>query len=286
MRQTVGALQRNLLAMQSDLFVFSDAPKIAAAMPAVQQVRDYARSITGFASVNIIERTENLGLAQSIVDGVTQLCERFGRVIVLEDDLVTSPHFLAYMNAGLDAYENCDDVVSIHGYGYPTGHTLPETFFLRGADCWGWATWARGWRVFNGDARRLLAELDHGGGRQAFNFEGSSDYTGMLQNHIDGKISSWAVCWYASAFLADKLTLYPGISLVRNIGNDGSGTHSDSTDVFDGTLAQAMPRIGNIPIQESLEGRAAFRAYFLASRPSFVRRCMRRLARIWQGRGR
>lgn len=283
MRRTVAALQRNALAAQSELFIFSDAPRSAAAKAAVQEVRDYARNISGFSSVSIVERGQNLGLANSIIDGVGQLCERFGRVIVLEDDLVTSPHFLSFMNTALDAYEECEAVVSVHGYVYPTGHRLPETFFLRGADCWGWATWSRGWSLFRNDAPRLLEELRCDGSYEAFDFEGTSDYTGMLRNQILGTINSWAICWYASAFLAGKLTLYPGVSLVRNIGNDGSGTHSETTNAFNGELAQSMPRVGGIPIQESVEGRAAFRAYFRASRPSLVGRCVRRLVRIWKG---
>ena len=143
-KQTVEALRKNEHAMNTDLFIFSDAPKNNISAPAVEEVRKYIRGIGGFRSVSIVERDENFGLSKSIVDGVTSLCNEFGRVIVLEDDLVTSPYFLNYMNEGLNIYRHEEDVISIHGYVYPLVENLPETFFFRGTDCWGWATGKEG----------------------------------------------------------------------------------------------------------------------------------------------
>ena len=130
---------------------------------------------------------------------------RCDKVIVLEDDLVTSPHFLQYMNDGLGIYERDDRVISIHGYSYPVHGKLPETFFLRGADCLGWATWKRGWDLFEDDGQRLLNELERRNLTRSFDFDGSYPYTQMLRDQIAGSNSSWAVRWYASAFLRDKL---------------------------------------------------------------------------------
>ncbi len=172
-QQTVEALQKNDLAEDSDLFIFSDAPKKKEAVAAVQEVREYIKTVGGFKSVSIIERDINFGLANSIIDGVTRMCNEYGRVIVLEDDLVTSPYFLCYMNDALDLYEHEESVISIHGYIYPVAEKLPETFFLRGADCWGWATWKRGWELFEQDGRRLLEELCRQKLTDRFDFDNS-----------------------------------------------------------------------------------------------------------------
>ena len=112
-RQTIAALRENLLAADSDLVVFSDAPRSEVDMSAVAEVRQLLASLDGFKSITVIERTQNLGLANSIIDGVNMLCSKYGRVIVVEDDLVTSPYFLTYMNDGLRCYENDDDVVIV-----------------------------------------------------------------------------------------------------------------------------------------------------------------------------
>ena len=144
----------------------------------------------------------------------------------MEDDLVTSPHFLQYMNESLDLYQQEERVISIHAYMYPVKEELPETFFLRGADCWGWATWKRSWQLFESDGAKLLEQLNSQNLTREFNFNGSYPYVRMLKDQIKRRNNSWAIRWYASAFLANRLTLYPGASLVQNIGHDGSGVHS------------------------------------------------------------
>ena len=153
-------LANNREASMSKLFVFSDAAKSAAAEKMVAAVRSVAHSITGFQSVDVVEQPVNLGVAKSIIQGVNTLTTKYGQVIVLEDDLLPSPHFLRYMNHALKFYEDDDRVISVHGYTYPVKEILPETFFIRGADCWGWGTWKRGWDLFEPDARKLLRELE------------------------------------------------------------------------------------------------------------------------------
>jgi len=257
-RRTVDALRANERAAQSDLFVFCDGARDAKDAPAVASVREFVRGITGFRSCTVIESEKNRGLAASIISGVTEVLRRHPRVIVMEDDLVTSPFFLRYMNEALDYYETDDRVASIHGYVYPTLLPLPETFFLRGADCWGWATWRRGWALFNPNGTELLAGLRTLGLTREFDFDGAFQYTSMLQDQISGANNSWAIRWYASAFLANKVTLYPGRSLVINIGTDASGTHCGSTDTFDVTSSTSPLHIGGVPVADSPEGRAAF----------------------------
>lgn len=272
--EAIVSLQKNSLAKESDLFVFSDGAKSPEVVIKVKAVREFVKNISGFRSLTIIEREPNLGLAKSIIDGVTRLSNEYGKVIVLEDDLVTSPYFLTYMNDALDNYENDERVISIHGYIYPVAENLPETFFLRGADCWGWATWKRGWDQFEPDGKRLLESLKKSRLENEFNFGGSYDYLGMLDSQVKGKIDSWAIRWYASAFLANKLTLYPGKSLVLNIGNDDSGTHCGTTEIFSGDIIDRPVVVGGISIRESLEGRAAVTKYFSENKNSILQRAI------------
>lgn len=268
-RQTVEALQKNEFAHDSDLFVFSDGAKSESAQQAVAEVRKYIHQIDRFKSVTIIEREKNLGLANSIISGVTQLCSEYGRVIVIEDDLVTSPFFLKFMNEGLQRYELEKQVISIHGYVYPVRTQLPETFFLKGADCWGWATWQRGWQLFEADGQKLLDELKQKNLDRTFDFDGTYGYTKMLQGQILGENNSWAVRWYASAFLRNKLTLYPGRSLVHNIGNDGGGTHCGVSNTFDTQVANRPILVANIPIEESIFVRQEIISFFRKKQPSW-----------------
>jgi len=264
-KRTIEALKKNELAAISDLFVFSDGPKDNnLSRSQVAEVRQYLKTISGFKSVKIIERLENQGLAKSIIAGVTEIVNIFGRVIVLEDDMITSQYFLQYMNEALDFYNNDDRVISIHAYIYPIKEKLPETFFLRGADCWGWATWKRGWDLFESDGQKLLDELKSKKLIKEFNFSGSYPYVQMLQDQIAGRNNSWAIRWYASAFLKNKLTLYPGKSLINNIGFDGSGTHCSGISKVGGEIAvdNIQIKIGQIEVRENPEARWAVINYF------------------------
>lgn len=254
-RRTVQALAKNELASQSHLHVFSDGPRTPADAPKVDAVASYLQGISGFKSLEVVQRPRNLGLANSIISGVTEICGKYGRVIVLEDDMLTSPYFLQFMNDALDAYEADPEVISVHAYLYPTQKPMPETFFIKGANCWGWATWSRGWELFNPDGRELLEELEARSLTGEFDFDGGYPYTAMLRQQIAGANDSWAVRWYASAFLRNKLTLYPGRSLVYNIGNDGSGYHCVPTEAFDVKLASRPINCARIPLAENAEDR-------------------------------
>lgn len=269
-KQTINALLQNKLSSKTEVFIYSDAAKNDNALANVKSVREYIKTIIGFKEVTIIEREKNWGLANSIIDGVSNVVEKYGKVIVLEDDLVTSPNFLSYMNNALDLYTNDDRVISIHGYVYPTEQKLLETFFLRGADCWGWATWKRGWDLFNCNGKYLLDELRHRKLMRDFDFNNTYSYSKMLKSQVEGKNDSWAIRWYASAFLANKLTLYPGNSLVHNIGNDNSGTHCGISNSFDTDLSDLVVNVNNIPVEPSLEGRLAFESFFKVTRKGIL----------------
>jgi len=230
-QQVVTALQNNILSKDSELHIYSDAPASDMATVKVKELRTYLPLIKGFKKVHIYEREVNMGVDENIISGVTEIINRYGKAIVLEDDILTSPWFLKYMNDALDHYQENDQVVSIHGYTYPI-KGLKEVFFLKGADCWGWATWKRAWNLFEPDGKKLLDELSDSGLGQEFDFEGTYPYVKALQDQASGKTTCWDIRWYASAFLLNKLTLYPGTSLVDNIGHDGSGVHCGENDNY------------------------------------------------------
>lgn len=275
-RRTVESLKKNRLASGTDLVIFSDSFKDDTQAQSVRRVRTYLREIDGFKSVTIVERDVNFGLARSIVEGVTAIVNAHGRVIVLEDDMVTAPYFLTYMNEALDKYQDDVRVASIHGYVYPVAIDLPEAFFLQGADCWGWATWQRGWALFNPDGQYLLDELTRRKLIPAFDFNGAYPFSRMLKKQIKGKNDSWAIRWHASAFLAGKLTLYPGRSLVHNIGNDDTGTHSRETSRLDSVLSETAIDLNHIAVEVSQVGQRAFENFFRKSQ-SIRQRLLRRL---------
>lgn len=268
-RKTVEALLRNPEASESELFIFSDGSKSRGENKTVEDVRNYIKTITGFKAIHIIPSPDNLGLSKSIVSGISRVLETHDRIIVLEDDLVTSPHFLAYMNEGLDIYEKEEGVISIHGYVYPVKNKLPDTFFLKGADCWGWATWKRGWQLFENDGKYLLQQLIDKGLQREFDFNNRFPFTEMLRKQVSGKNDSWAIKWYASAFLQDRLTLYPGSSLVHNIGNDRSGTHRELGKYYDTKLSKERLNVNRIAIEPSNYAFQQFSEYFNARNSLF-----------------
>jgi len=275
LKGAIESLLANPEAPATHLHVYCDGPKRPEHREAVDAVRRYVETIRGFASIRPVFREQNLGLAKSVIAGVSEVVQAHGRVIVVEDDLLLSPHFLQYMNQGLDCYAHDEIVASIHGYRYPTAARLPETFFIRGADCWGWATWSRAWAHFEPDGRKLLDELHVRGLSDRFDFEGSFPYTGMLQDQVAGRNDSWAVRWYASCFLKGMLTLYPGQSLVENTGNDASGTHCVATDAFSQRLAPAPPRVARTALAGSAVARREFVRFFRRQRPSVAARAGR-----------
>lgn len=275
------ALRANALAHASTLYLFCDGPRGPQDQVEVEEVRRVARAANGFAKVEVRCSDVNRGLAQSIISGVTEVVGLHGRVIVLEDDLVTSPFFLTYMNEALSMYEDAGTVASIHGYLYPISVQLPETFFLRGADCWGWATWARAWSQFEEDGAKLLRRLDESGQGLDFDLGGAYPYRRMLEDQIAGRNDSWAIRWHASVFLEGGLTLYPGRSLVLNIGLDSTGTHSRMTDAFGRAVTHAPIRVRAIPLEPSEAALKAFASFFRSGEGGRIRHLLRKMLGHW-----
>src|SRR6185312_4980275 len=202
------------------------------------QVRQLLKSVDGFKAVKVIERKDNLGLSGSIISGVTQLVNEYGKVIVFEDDLLSSPYTLQYFNEALTRYENEEKVMHIGAYMYNLANkSLPQTFCFRAATSWGWATWARAWKHFNPDADQLISRFDSKM-ISRFSIEGTMNFWKQLQQFKAGKNDSWAIRWYASIFLKDGLTLNPSASFIHNIGNDGSGVHSNKENMYAVKIAE------------------------------------------------
>lgn len=268
-RQTVEALSKNELAAGSELFVYSDGPRSDADRASVRSVREYLQTITGFNTVTVVERETNLGCARSVISGISEIVTRFGQIIVVEDDIVTSPYFLRFMNEALELYRDEERVACIHGYLYPVAVQLPETFFIRGADIWGWATWKRAWDLYEFNGQKLLNELRSRKMTRAFN-----PYIRILEQQIDGKIDTWDIQWCASAFLGNKLTLYPGRSLVQNIGYDGSGTHCRTNDLHSVELGDAPVVLSRIAIEENPVAKKAIEAFHKTANPGMLRKLL------------
>jgi hypothetical protein len=263
--RTLKFLSQNELAAESRLFVFSDGAKSQEEIQNVTEVRELLKNITGFKSVEVIERKENMGLANSIIAGVGRLVKDYKQVIVFEDDLITSPHTLTYFNEALNKYRDTAKVMHIGAYMYNLKDVkLPETFFYRAATSWGWATWDRAWQHFEPNIDTLMAQFD-AKKKKAFSIEHHMNFWKQMEDFKKGKNNSWAIRWYASIFLKGGLTLNPAQSMVNNIGHDGSGVHSGINDIYN-VIINPQP-VTEFPV-ELKENEQAYQAIksFLANR--------------------
>lgn len=231
--RTVEALKNNELADLSDLIIYSDAPKSSLTEDSVKQVREYIKTIDGFRSVKVIERDVNWGLARSIIDGVTAVINQYGKVIVLEDDILTSPLFLRFMNKALVSFKTDNRIWHISGWNYPISPDgLGDVFFWRVMNCWGWATWSDRWEKFEKNPQKLINEQWPDERKKRFNLDGAEDFWNQVVANSESKISTWAIFWYVSIFKNNGLCLNPSITFVNNIGLDGTGEHCGDMDSY------------------------------------------------------
>jgi hypothetical protein len=227
LKQTISALQKNYLATESDIYIFSDAAKGKQDFETVTAVRNYLKSVSGFKSITIYEAPVNKGLAKSIIEGITQILENHETVIVLEDDLILTANFLTFMNKGLDFYQTDDRIFSISGYGFkinpPKGYNLDVYLYGRSSS-WGWATWRNRWETVDWEVRDWNNFSKNRIAKKAFNKNGS-DMFSMLKSCMEGKNSSWAIRFCYNQFKQGKYTIYPFLSKVDNIGFDNDATN-------------------------------------------------------------
>ncbi|MFC1773127.1 glycosyltransferase [Pseudomonadota bacterium] len=225
LRRVITSLKQCAEFNETPILVFADGAKDKGEEGNVGRAREVAHECLGAGAV-YDERDHNLGLAQSIIRGVDKVCSQYGRVIVIEDDLIVSPEFLRYMNASLDYYEEWEEVFQVSGYMFPI--SLPQTnrcFLLPLTTSWGWATWARAWSKYDRKMQGWEVLKSDAVSRRKFNVDGAFDFYSMLTKQAEGKIDSWAIRWYWSVFRNQGLVVYPPVSMIENAGFDGSGTH-------------------------------------------------------------
>ena len=227
-RQTIEALQKNFLAAKSNLIIFSDGSKNEASVSKVKLVREYLDSVTGFKTISIIKSDKNKGLANSIISGVSQIIETYGKVIVLEDDLITSPNFLNFVNQALEFYNDHERIFSISGYtmDLPSLENKINDYYLGyRASCWGWGTWKNRWETIDWEVKGYN-KFKINPFQQVKFMRGGSDMPGMLKNQMKGRIDSWAIRWGYNQFQNDMLTVFPTKSKLLYIGFGEDATHT------------------------------------------------------------
>lgn len=270
--KTIEALAKNELAINSDLFIFSDGPRNNNDVKKVDEVRSILKNIGGFKKTEILERTDNLGLAANIIEGVTGIIKIYGRIIVLEDDIVTSPYFLSYMNEALDTYMNKEKVMHISGYMFPIDITgLSETFFLQIASCWGWATWDRAWKNFKKEPDNIIDTFSNRKIKR-FNMDNSYNFWSQIERNETGLINTWAVFWYATIFEFDGLCLHPAVSMVNNIGHDDTGENCKTNKLFTTILSEDKISYFEKDIYLNANAQIKMKNFFFASKPPIYKR--------------
>ncbi len=282
-RKVLSALEKAKLANESDLFIFSDGAKAVNCIEHVNHVRTIIREPWSFKSITIIERNTNMGLAANIIEGVSEVIKKYGRAIVLEDDLEISEYGLQYFNDALKTYQFNDKVMEISGYMYPVEHPekLEESFFFRVANSWGWATWHRAWQHFEQDINVLTKDFTPEDIKR-FSIDHSENFWRQVQQYKDGKINSWAIRWYLSVFKRNGLVLYPRESMIQNIGTDGSGTHSDEDNVYKVELAEHPVKYFPTEIVENEAAYEAIRYFYKHRKGSLINRVIRYIKKVWK----
>jgi hypothetical protein len=257
-KQTLLSLASNELAAFSDLYIYCDGPKPDASdqlQIAISSVRKVIREQQWCKNVTIIESISNKGLANSIIEGVTDIVRKYGTVIVVEDDVLLSKYFLQFMNEALSKYKTDENVLSIGSWNYfCPSNKITDNFFLRYPDSIAWATFDRAWELFEPDANRLLINLKKEDKLFKLNADCDMNYfEKMLENQIHGSIDSWAIRWTASAILHKKLTFYPQFSLSKHIGFGEAATHEKNDDDYnkDLMIAEFPIKLTNITVTEN-----------------------------------
>lgn len=232
LQECLKALEKNILVGETDLIIFCDGKKGTEDEEDVNNVKEYLldyKRHCKFKGIRVEVRKKNIGLANSIISGVTEVINMYGKVIVVEDDLITTPDFLEYMNDALNFYENSKEYGSISAFTYPIKGLLrykKDIYVTRKGECWGWGTWKDRWNAVDWDIKDYEQYLIDKKLRKKFeSLQCGIDK--MLQKQMNGEIDSWAVRWCYNLFKMNMLTVYPSISKVKNMGFDGTGTHCE-----------------------------------------------------------
>jgi hypothetical protein len=225
-KQMLEALQKNYLAPESELFIFSDGPKNEKDKIVINEVRQYIQSVKGFKSVEVLNSTVNKGLASSIIHGVSFILKRYEKVIVMEDDLIASQNFLNFMNQALDFYQNDQRIQSINGYSMKLKNKNHEVYFLMRTESWGWATWRNRWdpAIFDKNYLKEIIQTKPSILKE-FKKKCGADIPKMLLDSINNKNDSWYVRWAFDHFKNNHYAVFPTYSFISNIGYGENATH-------------------------------------------------------------
>ncbi|ADB40333.1 glycosyl transferase [Spirosoma linguale] len=242
LKATIQALEANYLAPESDLYIFADAPKRPEDWLKVNEVRQLLDGISGFRTIHRDYAQTNIGCADSVIRGISYVLSRHPTAIIVEDDLITSPNFLDFMNQGLRQYALNRRVYSVAGYTFPfqkprTHET--DAYMIPRHSPWGWATWADRWASIDWDMKAYPAFMQDKQQQKAF-MQGGSDLLGMLRDQMEGRADAWDIRFCFNRFNDNGLTVYPTKSKVQNIGFGEEATHTNiynryKTDLDDGT---------------------------------------------------
>jgi hypothetical protein len=279
-KKTIEALQKNKWAKESELFIFSDAPRDEASKDGVDEVRKYIKDIQGFKKVTTVKRLKNWGLAASIIDGVTEVVNAYGKIIVLEDDLITSPYFLKYMNEGLVYYQNEKKVWHISGWNYPIDQDgLGHVFLWRLMNCWGWATWNNRWIHYEKNIEKTIRQFSKSDIKR-LNLDGTEAFYNQVKANKSNEINTWAIFWYTTIFKKDGLCVNPTQSFVENIGHDGSGVHCIDSPAFKTGLSIEKHIKFSSRVEEDKIALNRIQEFYKKQRKSLFIRAINKLSRI------
>ena len=279
--RTIEALAQNELAKDSRLYIYSDGPKDKSSINEVKAVRDVLNTIDGFKNIEIIEREENIGLASNIIDGVTKIIQQHGSIIVLEDDIITSPYFLSFMNKALEFYQKHKKVWHISGWNYPIeSEGTGDTFMWRVMNCWGWATWSDRWQYFEKNPERLMKEWS-GKMIHRFNLDGSYRFWDQVKGNYQGNLNTWAIFWYATIFENNGLCVQSSKTLAYNTGFDGTGEHCSDSITYDSGLSSKKDWIFDESFNESIIATQRIKLFYKGNQMPLLKRIIFHLTGIF-----
>lgn len=280
-KETIYALQKNELALETELYIYSDAAKNEEALEKVNNIREFIKNIEGFKNVHIVERKKNWGLANSIIDGITHVINQHNKVIVLEDDIVTSPYFLTFMNKALDYYQHNEKVWHISGWNYPISNQgIGDVYLWRLASGWGWATWSDKWKEYEKNIDKTINDFSKNDIKR-FNLDSSENFWGQVLSNKKGKINTWAIFWYSTIFKNGGLCLNPSQTYTRNIGLDGSGVNCSDNDHFSNVKLSTKKDVKfTDDIVENKIALQRVKRFYIKQKKSLISRAINKITRL------
>ena len=219
------SLLKNSEVEDSEVNIFVDGYKTSEDARLVKEVLEVISMFGSQIELKLHKSDTNRGLSASILGGIDHVLELHDSIIVLEDDLLVSGNFLKYCNDGLVRFEKNKKIASLQGYSPIRMPDENGTYLIKGADCWGWATWKDRWDSMERNSARLVAHFEANRMFGEFDLKGSFPYSKMLRRQSRMEVDSWAIRWHASMFAQNRMSVYPNRTLVANLGFDGSGTH-------------------------------------------------------------